>query len=139
MHFHIMVTNQILRNEGRQMETFEIRQQSKICFQYFVCMYYLFPSQNKHECNGDVLQSLIKRAKKIYRCMTLSLRTLHSFQIQHKKKSIKAPEQHLIGHTTKYDVLAHMLQSNNTEMHLKTVFPLLWPQKQSILLFPDVC
>lgn len=45
------------------METFEIRQQSKICFQYFVCMCYLFPSQNKHECNGDVPKSHKKSQK----------------------------------------------------------------------------
>lgn len=125
-----MVANQILRNEGRQMETFETKQQSNICFQYFICMYYLFPSQNKrvqwrcspksHKKSQIDLQMYDPKTKNI----TLISDTA-------KKKSIKAPEQHLIGHTTKckYDVLGHILQSNKTEMYLKTVFPLLWPQK----------
>lgn len=54
------------------METFDIKQQSNICFQDYICMYYFSPSQKRVLRKGEVLQNPIKQSKQICKLRTFT-------------------------------------------------------------------
>lgn len=114
-------TNQILRDDKWR--------RSKIWLQDLICMCYHHPHpRNKHEFDGDVLQSLDSH-KQSWNRLTAAWPSASEYYIHFrcrgtKKKTIKPAQQRLIGHTSKckYDALPHILQSNTSEIHLCSIF-----------------